>query len=139
MDDREFIEIFLRAFSAHTAGRVRTCDCGITYFDGFNSYDWEDGELEKLQAYPNAEELGYAPGDIRFEGHEYVDACTCWHERAFKIMRWMDGHAQSIAEYLTLRKERLQRLANDAPVVSDTTIRTPPPKPNPLGKRKFTI
>ncbi len=82
-----------------------------------NSYDWDDGELEKLMADKNSFGLDYAPGDIAFEGIPYVDACTCWHARAEKIMGFIDGHAHKIAEYLTLEKKRKQAIAEHSPVV----------------------
>jgi hypothetical protein len=108
---------FERAFSGGTAGCVRRCECGKQYYDGVQSYDWEEGELEKLQADPKARHLEYAPGDVVFEGCSYVDACDCWHKRADKIMGFLDAHAHQIAEYLTLEKKRKQSIADDAPVV----------------------
>lgn len=112
------LENFERAFSSGSAGCRRTCNCGKEYFDNHNGgYDWEDGELEKLLASKNSIALDYAPGDIDFEGRYYVDACTCWHERAEHIMRFIDAHAHKIAEYLTLEKKRKQAQADYSPVV----------------------
>lgn len=121
---RDKLENFERAFSGHSSGCRRTCECGIVYFDGVQSYDWEDGELEKLMKASNSLEgkarfLDYAPSDIVFEGRTYVDACECWHERAAKIMNFIDGHAHAIAAYLTLEKKRKQQIADAAPVVGE--------------------
>lgn len=118
----EKLEIFERAFSGHTAGCVRTCECGRVYFDGVGRYDWDEGELESWEErsqFPDSKvhRLDYAPGDICFEGHVYVDACDCWHKRAEQIIGFIDTHAHQIAEYLTLEKKRKQRIADDAPVV----------------------
>lgn len=120
--DKDKLENFERAFGNSSAGCVRTCECGITYFDGVQSYDWEPGELERLEAQaeaPNAKavRLEYAPGDMGFEGGQYVDACTCWHKRAGLIMGFIDAHAHKIAAYLKLEKARQQRIADAAPTV----------------------
>jgi hypothetical protein len=97
---------FERAFSGGTGGCRRTCNCGKTYYDAVNSgYSWEEGEFEKSDAIA----LDYAPGDIRFEGREYVDGCDCWHKRAKQIMGFIDAHRYQIAEYLSLEKKRKQR------------------------------
>jgi hypothetical protein len=112
------LENFERAFRMGTAGCRRTCNCGKEYFDNANGgYSWEEGELERLLASKTAVALGYAPGDMMFEGREYVDACDCWHKRAEQIMGFLDGHAQKIAEYLTLEKKRKQAIADHAPEV----------------------
>lgn len=118
--DKDKLENFERAFSDCTGGCRRTCNCGTEYYDGYNSgYSWEDGEMDGLRSNKNAVGLDYAPGDISFEGKNYVDACNCWHVRANKIMGFIDGHAQQIAEYLTLEKKRKQAIADNAPVVPD--------------------
>lgn len=112
------LENFERAFRNGTGGCVRTCHCGHVYFhDTDHGYDWEDGELEKLRANTKAHGLEYSPSDISFEGDEYVDACTCWHERAKKIMAWINSHGHKIAEFLTLEKRRKQTEADHSPVV----------------------
>ena len=113
----EKLENFERAFSDSTASCRWTCECGVTFFDGCQSYDWEDGELDKLRADPKAKQVDYAPGSISFEGRQYVDACDCWHKRALQIIRFIDGHAERIANYLRLEKERKQRDAEASPVV----------------------
>lgn len=113
----EKLENFERAFSGHSAGCRRRCDCGRQYYDGVQGYDWEEGELEALEADSEAVRLEYAPGDLMFEGAQYVDACDCWHKRAEQIMRFIDGHAVQIAEYLTLEKKRKQATADASPVV----------------------
>jgi hypothetical protein len=38
------------------------------------------------------------------EGRYYVDGCTCWHERAKKIIGFLIHHDEAIAEFLTLEK-----------------------------------
>ena len=43
-------EHFIRVFRDMGAGCVRTCDrCGLTAFNSEGMWDWDEGELEKLQ------------------------------------------------------------------------------------------
>lgn len=115
--DPKKLENFEQAFSGRVASCRLRCHCGKTYFDNHNGgYDWDRGELEALQAGEGVP-VGYAPGSIEFEGRQYVNACTCWHERAGKIIGFVDGHAHEIASYLALEKKRKQAEAADAPTV----------------------
>ena len=115
--DPNKLEIFERAFTGRLAGCRLRCHCGKTYFDSHNAcYDWERGELEALHAGAGTA-CDYAPGTIEFEGRTYVNACTCWHNRAEKIAGFIDAHAHEIAEYLSLEKKRKQAEAADAPTV----------------------
>jgi len=113
----EKLNEFERAFSSGMAGCVRTCECGRVFYDNANSYDWEPGELERLQASKKATPVDYSVGTLVLEGGEFVQACNCWHERASKIIDWLDNHAHGIAEYLTLEKKRKQADADHSPVV----------------------
>lgn len=54
---------------------------------------------------------------IRFEGKEYVADCTCWHDRADRIMGFIDSHKHSIAKYLNEEKVRLTAFAEAHPTV----------------------
>ncbi len=47
--NREKLDNFERAFHAGTSGCTRACNCGRVFYDVENSYDWEDGELERLE------------------------------------------------------------------------------------------
>ena len=115
--NRKKLESFERAFHAGTSGCTRACNCGRVFYDVENSYDWEDGELERLEANPEATALDYSVGDIRIGGVDYVADCDCWHEKASDMMRWIDGNAHQIAQYLTLEKKRKRHEAEVAPVV----------------------
>ena len=111
-------ENFERAFRARVAGCRGRCECGIEYFDTYNGgYSWEEGEFEALQTDVKAKGLDHAVGYVEFEGRRYVDACTCWHERAKRLIAVLHGHAAEIAEFLSLEKARKQREAENAPVV----------------------
>lgn len=115
--DPDKLENFERAFSAGTGGCRRTCDCGREFYNGDGGWTWDEGELEALAKNANATPLPYTVGDISFEGKEYVNACDCWHKRAAMIMGFLDGHSHKIADYLSLEKKRLQRIAENAPTV----------------------
>jgi hypothetical protein len=116
MIDPDKLRNFEEAFSTGSHGCVGTCRCGKTYFDAHNSScDWEKGELERLEKIANP--VDFAVGGVHFEGCDYLDACTCWHERAKRIMDFIEVHASSIARYLNLEKARKQREADKAPGV----------------------
>jgi hypothetical protein len=117
MTKEKQIEIFEQAFSGRTASCRLKCECGKTYFDDHNGgYDWERGELEALRAGEGIA-VDYAPGSVEFEGRHYVNSCTCWHERAGKIMGFIDGHAHAVACYLNAMKKQRLAEADAAPVV----------------------
>lgn len=109
---------FLRAFDGRVSGCRRDCECGREYFDNYNSgYDWEPGELERLAANPNATPLGYAVSVIEFEGGHYVYDCPCWKPRARRIIAFLLGHDEQIANFLSEEKERRRAEADRSPVV----------------------
>ncbi len=114
-------ESFERAFRGGVSGCRRTCECGITYWDAHNSgYDWEAGELDelaRLEKAGQAKPLDYAVGVVEFEGRHYVDGCACWHERARRIIGFLERHAAAIADFLRLEKRRKMLEAAAAPTV----------------------
>lgn len=107
---------FEDAFSGGLAGCRMTCNCGREFFDDDgDAWDWSDGELERLRT--TATPLDYAPRLLVIEGKDYVDACSCWNERARQIMNFLDSNAHAIASYLSLEKKRKEAEANASPVV----------------------
>lgn len=111
-------EQFERAFDMHISGPVDKCDCGITYWDTYNSgYDWNEGEREALAANPKAIGIPHGVGRILLEGRIYVMDCTCWHARAERIVEWMRSHQGSIGAWFALEKSRLQQAASDVPQI----------------------
>lgn len=114
---KDQLENFERAFTSSMAGCVRTCECGRIFYDGANSYDWEEGELEKLEKNKKATCVEYSVGTIVLDGNEYCMDCDCWHKRAGAIIKFMDRYDHQIAEWLTLEKKRKQRIADNSPVV----------------------
>lgn len=106
-----------------TGGSVRICECGKTFYNSDGGWDWEDGELERLEK-NDAIDLDHAVGDLFFNGTMYVDACDCWHAKAERLMGWIDDNAHRIAHYLNSEKKREQAEADSMPVVEvqDTKI-----------------
>lgn len=85
------LETFESVFRGGFNGCRMRCNCGREFFDNANEfYDWNEGELEELRKTATA--LDYAPGNVRFEGRKYVDACDCWHPRAMQVIGFLDGH-----------------------------------------------
>jgi hypothetical protein len=112
------LESFVDAFDDRVSGPRRTCDCGVEFWDTYNSgYSWEDGEREGLEANPAAKGLPYAVGAIHFEGRHFVPECECWKPRALKIIAFLMGHDEAIAAFLTLEKRRKQVEADRSPTV----------------------
>lgn len=98
------------------SGAMRTCECGKTYFDDYNTgYGWEEGELENLRAKYIA--VDHSIGNISFEGKDYVNVCTCWHKRANQIINFLDGHSYAICDYFKREKARKQTEADLSPTV----------------------
>jgi hypothetical protein len=111
------LDNFERSFRGGSSGCLRQCNCGVVYYDVVNSYDWEEGELERLQKDPTAKPLEHSCGDIVFEGRSYVDGCDCWHNRAVTIMTFLDSHQGKIAEYFKLEKARKLKEAGEVPEI----------------------
>ena len=102
---------FIAAFTSNSGGCRCSCHCGREFYDPNGGWDFEDGEIEKLQADANATALDYSVETIIFDGREYVTDCTCWLKRAERIVEWMDHHIYQIADYLQLEKDRKQQEA----------------------------
>ena len=112
------LDNFEEAFKTDTGSCRATCECGQTFYNPDQaSWDFEDGELEELDKDPKATNIDYSVGYVEFEGSIYVRDCHCWHERAEKIMQFIDGHSHGIARYLNLEKQRKLREANNMPEV----------------------
>jgi hypothetical protein len=117
LTEGELVDLFEDSFSTHCNGCVRACECGKIYFNPGGGWEWEKGELERLEKNPNATALDYAPGGVEFEGHEFCNACTCWHERAKKIISFVCRHDIQLAHFLNERRTRALAKANTVPVV----------------------
>lgn len=139
---------FKDAFDDHVSGSVRTCECGITYFDGFNHWDWNEGELEDLRKKAKADpekyvEIDCAAGCYQIDGREYVWDCPC--NGGYKYQHFLLRHATRILAFLEAHAKRLEEEAEElrpsAKLMATnsfppTTI-TPPA--SPVGKRLITL
>jgi len=112
---------FELAFRGRVNGCRRDCECGIVFYDTYNhGYSWEEGEIDELEQLAKegkAKGVEHAVGVIEFEGRYYVDACTCWHDRAKKIINFLLSHDEAIADFLGREKNRKTREAAEAPEV----------------------
>lgn len=103
MNNKQCSELFSNVFDSSCGGCIRTCECGITYFDGYNIYDWEEGELEKLQQKAKEDpelyvERGCSIGTLEIGGSQIVYGCSC--DLARKYENFILNHAEQLAEYL---------------------------------------
>lgn len=114
MNNGQCSELFSDVFNSKCGGCLRTCECGITYFDTYNVWDWEDGELEDLQQKAKEDPEHYtgidcAVGTMSIGGIEIVYGCSC--DLAQKYEDFILNHAEQIAEYLNKRSEALSEQA----------------------------
>ncbi len=114
------IELFERSFASGSGGCRRTCNCGREFYDDFNPYDWEEGELEALRKDPKATCLDWSVSDLDFAGKSYVMDCDCWHNSAKQIMHFLDKHGDKIANYFANKKAQKQAEANAVPKIART-------------------
>jgi hypothetical protein len=114
------LENFERAMSTRMGSIRIDCVCGKTYYDATAQGSWHEGEFEKLSQDPSSVALDYPPSWIGFEGQEFADACVCWHPRAEKLIRFIEGHARGIVEYLSLEKQRKMTEAEACPVMKES-------------------
>lgn len=106
-------ELFYQVFRSGSGGSVRTCVCGVTWFDGsqLGCWDWEPGELEELKEKAEKDpehyrEVDYTVSTLNPNGEEIVDGCTC--DRARKYEEFLQDEGGRIAEYLNKRAAELE-------------------------------
>ena len=112
-------ELFSNVFDSNCGGCLRTCECGITHFDTFHSYDWEEGELEELEKKAKADPKHYIEhdcsiGTIEIGGVEIVYGCICG--LAEKYENFIISHDEQLAEYLNKRAVLLREAAESIEV-----------------------
>jgi len=95
------------------------CECGITRFDSYNIWDWEEGELKKLQQKAKDDPNHYvetdcAIGTIEIGNQEIVYGCTC--DIARKYENFILNHARQLAEYLNKYAANLRKTAEEIEV-----------------------
>lgn len=110
--DESTLDNFDRAFSHMRTGCCK-CDCGKVYWDCHNGgYDRPEGEVERLEADPNANAVEYAIDVIDMDGRWYANACDCWKPRASRIIEWLENNREAVATFLRYEKERKVAEAN---------------------------
>jgi len=113
-------EAFEMAFCSGTSGCVRTCECGVTYFDEDDTtIDWENGELEGLKenSKKNPEMFrgcDYSIPTFIVSGKEFVFGCQC--DGADMYENFINYHDTQIAEYLNKKAESLRGKADNIEV-----------------------
>lgn len=108
--------IFERAFGSGMGGCLRECACGITHFDGSdNDWDWEEGELERLEKL--AEEhpdkyIGHdhSVGHMNIDGRAVVYECECGIAAHYE--KFILRHEYALADYLNARATELRTTAD---------------------------
>jgi hypothetical protein len=123
MTEKQCSNMFLEVFGSHTAGCVRTCGCGITYFHGDEKEgDWEKGELEELRykAKKNEQviEWNCPVSTMNVFGYELVIGCTCKYAKHLEDI--LLNYPEQIAEYLNKRASLLREKAERIQVNLDT-------------------
>jgi hypothetical protein len=115
------INNFITAFNSGVGSAIQTCQYGKTYFSSDGGFDWEEGQLERLQVHDDTIDTGiYAVEYLEFERSLYVIDCNCWHDRAEKIMAFLDFHAEKIGRYYQEERRRLQSEAQRLPLLNLT-------------------
>lgn len=114
-------DIFIQAFHSGGGGCLRTCECGRTHFDTYNTWDWDDGELEELEkkAIENPDKYVESDGSascIEIDGREIVIGCCCDFARKYEA--FIKNNAEQIADYLRLYAAQLRERAEkvDVPI-----------------------
>lgn len=112
---RQPSENFIQAFSSGSGGTVRTCACGVTFFDGSSPSHFDEGELESLIAQREKNPAKFVETDctvstMTIAGQEYVIGCQhC--EAPAKCEAWITAHARQLSEWLSTRANELEREA----------------------------
>lgn len=99
-------ESFIEAFATNSGSLREQCACGREFYDTYNTWDWDEGEFERLAANPNATPVPHAVGKVYFEGTLYAMPCDCWHQRAARIAQWLEANRESVVKFLNLERDR---------------------------------
>lgn len=111
------LDLFEEAFDAGFGSCYRMCHCGKAFYNSDGGWDFEPGELERLDKDANATDLPHSVGFIYCGDRECVPDCDCWHDYAKRVIAFLEHNATFVANYLTLVKKRKQAEADSFPVV----------------------
>jgi len=111
---------FEDAFSDHCGSCVQDCACGRTCFDVVNTYDWEAGELDRLEEARVRDPgryvaLEYACCGLTVNGKTFIMGCPCNGGEPYE--RFLVNHAEQIAKFLNKRAELLKAHATASEVM----------------------
>lgn len=102
-------ENFMRALELSTsAGGCRmTCEfCDREHYASTAGYDFDEGEIEALEAMPNSVDHGDCSVTYgMLDGKQYVVDCECGKAQHFE--KWITAHRRLIVEFLKLRAEEI--------------------------------
>lgn len=103
-------KLFIDVFNDRSGGVLRTCACGITWFDEASPECFESGELERLQELAKEKPdkyktTDYSIGLLEIGGQQIVIDCVC--DKAEKYEKFIVLNAEKIAEYLRGRSKLL--------------------------------
>lgn len=120
-DSERVSEMFEDTFTSGCSHCVIECACGRTYFDDYNTYDWEEGELEELEAKAKAHPdkyvaVDYSVGTFTLFGVEFVCGCPCTCGKPREYESFILKHARKIAAYLNKKAEGLKKTAKQIEV-----------------------
>lgn len=112
--------MFLYSLS-RSAGCRRECPHGITFFDGWNEgqWDFEDGELERLNALAISEPEHYVsvpdgPESASCNNVEYVTDCEKCMEQLARFEQFIWSHRHQIADFMTAKAGHYRALFAEA-------------------------
>ena len=108
-------KIFEHAFDSMCGSLSHDCECGAVHFDGYNDYDWEEGELESLRERAKTDkkyiEHDHSIGWMEIGGCDFVYDCPC--SKADQYEKFISSHGSQIATYLNaLAKEKKEEADN---------------------------
>ena len=112
-------ELFEEAFSCHMSSQIGTCDCGRVFWDGHNTgYDWHKGQQDELIADQNATRVDWGVEYVEIFGAMYCQDCSCWQDKAQRIIDWLRDNQEQVGRFFQLEKKRLLNAAGRVPEVS---------------------
>jgi len=104
------IDNFKKAFDLNTQSLTEQCSCG----ESFHHPDkllWNYDENESDFLASTSIEVQHPIRKINLDGIEYVSDCSCWHNKANQISKFIENNAVGISKYLnTLRENNIREV-----------------------------
>ena len=98
---KEALEIFEDVFYDHSSTAVMTCECGKTYYCPNDGFDFDEGELERLEKDPDAFAVDCVSPMTLFK-QRFVCECGCYKQDPGVIffINIMAGYMDRVVEFL---------------------------------------